>query len=259
VPDTTLDRFRRWFWRPPRPHGEIIPDRAVSSLELLYDLVYVAVISQATHHLAEHVTARSVAEFAVVFAMIWIAWVNGSIYLELHGREDGRTRAAVFVQMGVLALLAVFTGQAAEDGGRPFALVYTTFLAFATWLWFTVRREDRVNRPEFLPATGRYLKAMVASVVVILASAFLAPDPRLLVWGGFAIAWVVFMMSQGNLQVGIHGALRPTDSVVERFGLFTIIVLGEVVFGVVDGLSAHDRDTKTISTGMIALVIGFGF
>jgi low temperature requirement protein LtrA len=56
-------RFRRWFWHPPRAHGESIPDRAVSSLELLYallyDLVYVAAISQAAPHLAEHVTARS--------------------------------------------------------------------------------------------------------------------------------------------------------------------------------------------------------
>ena len=53
--------------------------------------------------------------------------------------------------------------------------------------------------------------------------------------------------------------MPPTDSLVERFGLFTIIVLGEVVFGVVDGLSSAERDVKTITTGMIALVIGFGF
>ena len=53
--------------------------------------------------------------------------------------------------------------------------------------------------------------------------------------------------------------LTPTDSLVERFGLFTIIVLGEVVFGVVDGLSVAERDAMTITTGMIALVIGFGF
>ena len=51
----------------------------------------------------------------------------------------------------------------------------------------------------------------------------------------------------------------PTDSLVERFGLFTIIVLGEVVFSVVEGISASRRDTTTVVTGMIALVIGFGF
>ena len=55
--EETKRRFRRWLWRPPRPHGEIIADRNVSFLELFYDLVYVAVIAQAAHHLAEHVTA----------------------------------------------------------------------------------------------------------------------------------------------------------------------------------------------------------
>ena len=57
----------------------------------------------------------------------------------------------------------------------------------------------------------------------------------------------------------MNRALPPTESLVERFGLFTIIVLGEVVFGVVDGLSSPEHDAKTITTGMIALVIGFGF
>jgi low temperature requirement protein LtrA len=37
-------RFKRWFWRPPRAHGEVIADRQVSNLELFYDLVYVAVL-----------------------------------------------------------------------------------------------------------------------------------------------------------------------------------------------------------------------
>jgi hypothetical protein len=35
----THGRFKRWFWRPPRAHGEIIADRQVSVLELFYDLV----------------------------------------------------------------------------------------------------------------------------------------------------------------------------------------------------------------------------
>ena len=146
--------FKRWFWRPPRPHGETIADRQVSNLELFYDLVYVAVIGQAAHHLAEHVTVRGLAEFAVVFALIWIAWINGSLYLELHGREDGRTRSIVFAQMGILVLLAVFTEHAADTSGRSFALVYAVFLVVQTVLWFTVWRQDRRDHPEYQAATG---------------------------------------------------------------------------------------------------------
>ena len=66
-------------------------------------------------------------------------------------------------------------------------------------------------------------------------------------------------MALGHPAVGLSRGLRPTESLVERFGLFTIIVLGEVVFGVVGGLSASEHDVKTITTGMVALVIGFGF
>ena len=256
--DRTGGRFRQWLWSPPRPHGEVITDRTVSALELFYDLVYVAVISQGAHHLAEHVTARGFLEFAIVFGLIWSAWVNGSLYLELHGREDGRTRSAVFLQMGILVLLAVFTADAAGDSGTGFASVYAAFLAVMTWLWFSVRRQDRYDHPEFLAPAGRYVLGMAVSVPLLVASAFLPDGPRLAVWAGFCVAWLVGFALIGRLAVTREG-LPPTDSLVERFGLFTIIVLGEVVFGVVDGLSTPDRDGLVIVTGMIALAIGFGF
>jgi low temperature requirement protein LtrA len=257
--DRTRGRFAQWLWRPPRPHGETIPGRTVSFLELFYDLVYVAVIGQAAHHLAEHVTLRGTAEFGVVFALIWIAWVNASLYLELHGREDGRTRLVVFVQMGVLVLLAVYTADAADSSGRPFALVYAAFLAVLTWLWYSVRRQDQWGHTEFVAPAGRYVAGMSVGVAAILVSAFLPAEARLVVWACAALGWLVGMALAGRSEGRLYWAVPPSDSLVERIGLFTIIVLGEVVFGVVDGLSAHDRDTKTMSTGLIALVIGFGF
>jgi low temperature requirement protein LtrA len=254
----THGRFKRWFWRPPRPHGEVIADRQVSNLELLYDLVYVALIGQAAHHLAEHVTFRGLAEFAVVFTLIWIAWINGSLYLELHGRQDGRTRSIVFAQMGILVLLAVFTADAADGGGWGFAVVYATYQVVQTWLWSSVWRQDRRDHSEFLGLAGGYVAGMAVSVAVILASALLPAAPRLVVWAGLGVAWIVgIVLAARSSRVGL--GLTPTDSLVERFGLFTIIVLGELVIGVVDGLSGAERDAKTIITGMLALSMGFGF
>jgi low temperature requirement protein LtrA len=104
--------------------------------------------------------------------MIWLAWVNGSLYVELHGRQDGRTRFFVFVQMAILVLLAVFTGGAAADDGRAFAITYAVFLAVNAWLWLSVRRRDR---PEFMAVTGAWLILMAISIVVVLVSAFLPP------------------------------------------------------------------------------------
>jgi low temperature requirement protein LtrA len=253
----TDGRFKRWFWQPPRAHGDIIADRQVSALELFYDLVYVAVIGQAAHHLAEHVTVRGLAEFAVVFALIWIAWINGSLYLELHGRQDGRTRSIVFVQMGILVLLAVFTADAADTSGPGFAVVYATYQLVQTVLWSSVWRQDRREHPEFGAQTGGYVVGIGVSVAVIGASALLPATPRLVVWAGLGVAWIVgIVLAARRSRAGL--GLAPTESLVERFGLFTIIVLGEVVFGVVAGLSGAERDAATILTGMLALWLGFG-
>ena len=71
--------------------------------------------------------------------------------------------------------------------------------------------------------------------------------------------WVAAIVVAGRSPVGLSPDVMPSDSLVERFGLFTIIVLGEVVFGVVDGLSLAVHDLTTIATGMLALGIGFGF
>ncbi len=254
--DDTRRRFKRWLWRPPRPHGDVAARRSVSFLELFYDLVYVAVIAQAAHHLAEHITVRGFGEFAVVFTMIWIAWVNGSLYVELHGRDDGRTRTIVFVQMAILALLAVFTADAAGATGPAFALVYASFLIFTTWQWEAVRRQDR---PEFSLVTGRYQVSTMVSIAVILGSALLPDEARLLVWSGYCVMWTVVIVLAGRADVGLSPGVTPTASLVERFGLFTIIVLGEVIFGVVDGLTLAVHDATTIATGLLALVVGFGF
>jgi low temperature requirement protein LtrA len=255
-----LRLFKDWFWRAPRPHGETIVDRRVSPLELLYDLAYAAVIAQAAIHLAAQVEATRIFEFTAVFSLTWIAWANGSLYLELHGGLDGRTRTYFFLQIGILAVLAVYASDAgASGGGAGLAIAYTAFLVVMTWLWYEVRQQDARVHPEFLADTGRYVVAMGLSVLVILVSAFLPAELRLVVWAIFTVAWVVLLLLFGRSPVGLGRGMAPTDSLAERFATLTIIVLGEVVFGVVDGLSQSKHDFTTISTGMIALAVGFGF
>lgn len=254
---SAVRQFRRWFWQPPRAHGEIEVERRVSFLELFSDLVYVVVIAQAAKTLAGSVSVRGYLEFLVVFGVIWVAWANGTLYYELHGREDGRTRTYVFVQMAILALLAVFTGRAAGDTGQAFAAVVIAFLGVMTWLWYTVRRQDR---PEYMGTTARYLVAMIASMLVMAVSIALPVDARLLVWGLFCIAWLVLMASLGwaSSRRGSAIGIVPTDSMVERFDLLVIIVLGEVVTGVVSGLAGGEQDVTAMGTGFAALLVGFG-
>ena len=93
-------RLRQSLWQPPRPHGEQPPERAVGPLELFYDLAVVVLVAQAARHLAGHLTWGRLGEFAVVFTLVWIAWANGSLHHELHGRDDARARSTFAADPG---------------------------------------------------------------------------------------------------------------------------------------------------------------
>ena len=257
--DNRLSRFRRWFWRPPRAHGELIHDRTVGFLELYYDLVYVAVIIQLAHRVAHDLTVTGLVHYTIVFTLVFIAWVNGSLYLELHGGDDGRTRTIVFVQIALLALIAVFIGDAATTTSVQFSLAYGAFLAVMTWLWHDGRTQDRRDRPQSVQLLGGYVTGLGISAVVILAAALLPEPLRIGVWAVFAVVWIAGIWLAGRRATGLQRVLVPTEALIERFGLFVIIVLGEVFFGVVNGLVGIERDGITVATGMIALGLGFAF
>jgi len=248
--------FRRRLWQPPRAHGDVIEDRSVSFLELFYDLVYVVVIGRAAATLAHEITWQSVAEFAVIFGLIWLAWVNSTSLYDLHGREDVRTRSYVFIQMLLVALLAVFSGDAAGSGGTSFALVYGVFLLLVTWLWYSVRRQDT---EEFADVTRSWLTLLSITTLWLFASAAVPSGVRMTMWALFVVTWVVVTVVLGRSESAVSDeSILVSDSLVERFGLFTIIVLGEVIVGVVDGLGEAEHDLKTIATGLVGLMIGFG-
>jgi low temperature requirement protein LtrA len=251
-----LRDFRRRFWQPPRAHGDVVEDRTVSFLELFHDLVYVVVIAAAASTVAHDVTLRTAAEFAVVFGLIWLAWINGTFLHDLHGRTDIRTRFYTFAQMLLIVLLAVYVADATGDGGQGFALVYTAYLVLLTWLWYAVRRQDDER---FMDITRQYLTRMVLSVVAMAVSAFLPTEWRMIVWALIVVMWLATVIRLGGSEeiVGDEGGF-VSDSLVERFGLFVIIVLGEVIVGVVDGLSNTERDPETVATAMFGLIIGFG-
>jgi low temperature requirement protein LtrA len=235
-----------------------VRSREVSFLELFYDLVYVVLIDRIAHHLASDVSGRTIREFCLVFGLVWLAWFNGTFWHELHGREDGRSRNYIFVQMGLLALLAVFGGEAAGADGAEFAVTYTLLFAVLTWQWWQVHRVD-VN-PRYRPTTLRYIAGMVVSTAAMLVSALVSSDDvRLAIWLAVVIGWLVggvLLVSRDHTEGFGEGV---TASLVERMGLFTIVVLGEMVVGVVGGISdAEHRDVTTVATGMIGLTIAMG-
>ncbi len=101
---------------------------------------------------------------------------------------------------------------------------------------------------------------MSVSTIAIAATVFMSDEPRLVIWTLFVVGWIIGPIVLDNLRGGLAAVdIGITASMIERFGLFTIIVLGEVVVGVVAGISDAERTTIVIATGMIGLIIGFAY
>lgn len=81
-----------------------------------------------------------------------------------------------------------------------------------------------------------------------------------MVWALFVVGWIAgTVILQAVTGSTVRLGFEISDSLAERFGLFTIIVLGEVVVGVVAGMSDTGRTPIAIATGMLGLAIGVAF
>lgn len=96
------ENFRLWWQKPAEVTTRDV-DREITQLELFYDLIYVAIIIQLTHIVAGHISTHSILQYIAIFLMMLWAWFNGSLYHELHGNNDIKTRIFTFLQMISLA------------------------------------------------------------------------------------------------------------------------------------------------------------
>jgi low temperature requirement protein LtrA len=255
------NNLRSW-WQPPRKTIDREEDRRVTFLELFYDLVYVVLIAELAHSLATNVTLTGVVGFAFLFVIVWWAWINGTLYHELHGNNDIRTRIFTFLQMFTVAGMAVFAHNALGEGSIGFAWSYIAFQLILTYLWWRTGVHDPLHRPLSIP----YVLAYLFNTLLFIASVFVSIPWRFILWG---IALVISLLlpmltlrtnrNAPEIQEEIIRSSKATPSMVERFGLFTIIVLGEVVAGTIRGVAGYHPLNLTVGiTAAIGMVIAIG-
>jgi len=249
-------RLRSSLWQPPRRHGEQPRERTVGPLELFYDLAVVVLVAQAARRLSGHLTWAGLGQFAAVFALVWIAWANGSLHHELHGHEDARARSTFLLQILVLAAMGAFIPQAGGARGAAFALASAVLFAVLTVLWLLAARGDR---PEYRRPSRLFVAGTAACAALLAGTAMLPTGARVLAWGGLDVA---YLAGFATMLVTADPADAPgvviTEALTERFGAFIIIVLGETLTGVVAGLSSRPVGALTLAVGLAAVVIGFG-
>jgi low temperature requirement protein LtrA len=240
------------------------PHRAATPLELLFDLTFVVAFSQASSQLAHlladgHVASGLLAFGFAMFAICW-AWINFSWFASAYDTDDWFYRITTMVQMiGVLVLAlglpAVFhsidEGEHLDNGIVVAGYVIMRIAMVAQWL--RAAREDPARRRVSLTYAAFITVAQIGWVALAWADPpigivfFIAPLLYLLELGGPVVAETRFG------DTGWH-----PHHIAERYGLLTIIALGEGVFGTVASVSAVVEEQGWSAEAILVVVAGIG-
>jgi low temperature requirement protein LtrA len=240
-----------------RPIDE--PHRAASPLELLFDLTFVIAVAAVTAELAHEIAAghggAGVVPFLLVFFAIWWAWMNFTWFASSYDTDDVAYRLLTMVQMaGVLVLAAGVPAAADHDDFRGVTLGYFIMRTGLVTQWVRAGIED----PEGRRTAFRYAGGMAAlQVGWILRQA--AAETGALPPSAFVPVFLVLAALELAVPAWAERAAPTTwhpHHIAERYGLFTIILLGESVLAATRGVAGALEETEVSGPFLVIAVSG---
>ncbi|MGL4305497.1 MAG: low temperature requirement protein A [Mycobacteriaceae bacterium] len=243
-------------------------NRTATSLELLFDLVFVVAFgvagSQFAHLIAEGHYYSGILGFSFsMFAVCW-AWINFSWFASAYDTDDWLHRLATMVQMvGVLILTLglpeVF--HSIDEGvhvrNEVMVAGYVVMRVAMVFQWLRAAKQDPERRRTCLTYAIAITIAQCGWVGVIFVPATVTTT----LW----LAAVLIILEFAGPYIAenrMGGTPWHPHHIAERYGLLAIIALGEGVVGTVQSLSAvveiDGWSADSILVGIAGIGLTFG-
>jgi low temperature requirement protein LtrA len=185
--------------------------------------------------------------FAGLFVPVWWAWVGHTFYADRFESDDVLYRLLVLAAMLAVAGVALNTPTAftSPAASLRLSMSYLGVRVILVALYLRAYRSEPLARP----LCSRYAVGFSIGAAFWLASVFVSPPGRYWLWAaGLVVELATPLLSASAItRVPFHASHIP-----ERFGSFTIVVLGETVVLAATGVNA----TLHLRAGVIA-VMGF--
>ena len=232
--------------------------RVSSPLELLFDLCFVVAVSIAgveLHHaIVEGHIGQGIQSFASIFFAIWWAWMNFTWFASQFDTDDWLYRVCTLVQMaGVLVLAAGVQSAFLDFDYRLVTIGYFVMRVPLIAQWIRAAISD----PDSRSAASKYAAGLIITQILWFAR-LLLPDSL-----AFASFLVLVLLEISVPAIAERGKVIPwhPHHIAERYGLFTLIVLGESILAAtnafIKGFADAADPTNLIVLAFAALVIVF--
>lgn len=224
-------------------------ERHASWLELFFDLVFVLAVAQIAHSLTEHADLFGFLKFIALFVPVWWSWVGFTFYSDRFESDDWVYRVLMFAGMLAIIGVAMTLGDSFTASG-DFALIICYVLVRLVLITLYLRTAYLI--PLARAFALQYPIGLGISSILFLISLSLAGNARYIMWA------VAFLVELATPLLNLRAArVLPIDRshIPERFGLFTIIVLGEAVIAAATGLGGVAWNTATITAASLGFAM----
>lgn len=225
--------------------------RTATWLELFYDLAFVVAVAVLSARLLGDITYVGMASYFAYFALLWWLWASHTYYADRYDTDDLVYRLLAAGQMvAVVVIAASLTGESRST--LAFAIGY----AFSRVLLVAMYSRAHRHVPETRDLVGGYLVGFGLGAAVWTAAIFVPEDTRFVLW---AVALTIdlgtpWVMRREQAKVPLDVSHLP-----ERFGLFTILVLGESIAAVVAGVTHVSWSPAPVVAAASAIGIATAF
>ena len=207
--------------------------RRVTWLELFYDLIFVAAVSQVAAPLHHHYAFDELLRLVPLLTLIWWAWTGHSFFSTRFHVDDPVQRFLMVVQVFVVAVMAANAQDAlASRSSGGFAAAYAALRILLVVQYGRARR-----LPAARGIATRHAIGHGTAAVIWLVSALVPAPARFWLWAA------AFMVDLGTPWIAVHHMVDVPHNehhLPERFGLFTIIVFGEAMVAVMKGIESQE-------------------
>jgi low temperature requirement protein LtrA len=218
--------------------------KKVGWLELFFDLIFVAAVAQLGRPLSERYAPQALAQYSFMFVLIWWAWLGHTMYYTRFGTDDRLQRALMFIQIFAVAVMAANARMSLSSrDAAGFGAAYAVMRIVLVLQYLRAKSTSGAPRLAGFHALGFGIAALV------WIAAAVSPVPlRFLLW----FVAIVIDFTTPWLSARYADQVPPDEAhLPERFGLFTIILLGESVAGVMRGIESQESWTTAAATSAI--------
>lgn len=223
--------------------------RHATWLEIFFDLIFAVIVIQLSERLLEHLSFTELLLSTALFIPLLWTWASYTVFAARFDKDDIYHWLLTFLMMFAGIIMAIQIPKAFESGAAVFSIGFILGQMILLLCYTRILFDATILRNLKL----LYLLGYSLGFLFWTTSLFFDPPLKFVFW---TIGMLIYFLTPwiGKRKILSKAPLDNTY-IPERFGAFTIIILGQIIASVVFGQESAERHFPSIFTSILSFIL----